>query len=106
MINDIQLNNVTNASDKTRDLILSIVLDLIGMATFLIPVLGEFSDILWAPISGYLLTRIYKGTTGKMVGIFAFLEELIPFTDFIPTYTLIWIYTYIIKKKNQNKGVN
>lgn len=106
MINDLQLNKVTNTSDKNRDIILSIILDLIGIATFLIPFLGEFVDILWAPISGYLLTRIYKGVTGKMAGIFAFLEELIPFTDFIPTYTLMWIYTYIIKKEDQKKGAN
>lgn len=106
MINELQLNKATNTSDKNRDLILSIVLDLIGMATFLIPFLGEFLDVLWAPISAYLMTRIYKGISGKVAGVFDFMEELFPFTDFIPTYTLMWIYTYIIKKNDQMKGVN
>ena len=106
MTNDLQLNNAMNTSDKNRNLILSIVLDLIGMATFLIPVLGETFDILWAPISGYLMTRIYKGFSGKVAGIFDFFEELIPFTDFIPTFTLMWIYTYKIKKEDQGKGAN
>jgi hypothetical protein len=51
MTNDLQLStSIKDTSDKKRDLILSIVLDVIGMATYLIPVLGEFSDILWAPI--------------------------------------------------------
>jgi len=101
MTNDLQLSNsIKDTSDKKRDLILSIVLDVIGMATYLIPVLGEFSDILWAPISGFLMTRIYKGFSGKVAGVFAFIEEVIPFTDFIPTFTLMWIYTYKIKKGN------
>jgi hypothetical protein len=26
-----------------------------------------------------------------------FFEEIIPLTDFIPSFTLMWIYTFIIK---------
>ncbi len=103
MINNLQLQ--ASASDKNRDLILSIVIDLIGMATYLIPALGEVGDIIWAPISGYLMTRIYKGVSGKAAGVFAFLEELIPFTDFIPSFTLMWVYTYKIKRSNNSKSV-
>lgn len=106
MTNDLQLQSNATTSNKNRDLILSVVLDLMGMTTFLIPFLGEFMDLLWAPISGYLMTRIYKGTSGKVAGIFDFLEELIPFTDVIPTFTLMWIYTYKIKKQDQKKGAN
>lgn len=86
------------ASNKSRDLILSIILDLFGYATYAIPVLGEFGDIIWAPIAGYLMTRIYKGYAGKIGGIFAFIEEAIPFTDFIPSFTIMWAYTYLFKK--------
>ena len=88
-------------TDKNRNLILSLVLDIIGMATFIIPALGEIGDLLWAPIAGYLMTRIYKGASGKVAGVFAFLEEIIPFTDFIPTFTLMWIYTYVIKNEKK-----
>jgi hypothetical protein len=88
-------------TDKSRDLILSLALDLVGMATFLIPALGEIGDLLWAPIAGYMMTRIYKGASGKVAGVFAFLEEIIPFTDFIPTFTLMWIYTYVFKREKK-----
>lgn len=99
MTKEIQLHQDNNVTDnKSRDLILSIVLDLIGYATYAIPFLGEFGDIIWAPIAGYLMTRIYKGFAGKLGGIFAFIEEAIPFTDFIPSFTIMWFYTYIIKK--------
>lgn len=86
-------------SNKKRNLILGIAFDAIGMLSFSIPFLGEFSDVVWAPIAGFLMTRMYKGTVGKVGGIFAFLEEIIPFTDVIPSFTLTWIYNYWIKKE-------
>tara|TARA_R110000868_G_scaffold151466_1_gene375979 strand:+ start:23 stop:238 length:216 start_codon:yes stop_codon:yes gene_type:complete len=67
------------------------------MLSFIIPVLGEFSDVVWAPIAGYLMTTMYKGKVGKIGGVITFLEELFPFTDFIPSFTLTWIYNYLIK---------
>jgi hypothetical protein len=85
-------------NNKTRNLILGIVFDGIGMLSFTVPFLGEFSDVVWAPIAGFLMTQMYKGTVGKVGGIFAFLEEIIPFTDVIPSFTLTWIYNYYIKK--------
>ena len=84
--------------EKQRNLYLGQLFDAIGMLSFSIPFIGEFSDVVWAPLSGYILAKMYKGRTGKMVGIFSFLEEAIPFTDVIPTFTLMWIYTYIFKK--------
>ena len=89
---------IEKANYKIRNLILGILFDAIGMFSFTIPYLGEFSDVIWAPIAGFLMTWMYKGTVGKVGGIFAFLEEIIPFTDFIPSFTLTWIYNYWIKK--------
>ena len=43
------------------------------------------------------MTKMYKGTKGKIGGIISFFEEIFPFSDIIPTFTLMWIYTYIIK---------
>ncbi|MBB1193391.1 hypothetical protein DNC80_06865 [Flavobacterium sp. SOK18b] len=88
------------ANNKTRNLLLGILFDAIGMLSFTIPLLGEFSDVVWAPLAGFLMTWMYKGTIGKVGGVITFLEEIIPFTDFIPTFTLTWIYTYLIKNKN------
>jgi len=84
---------------KTRNLILGLLFDAIGMLSFAIPGIGEFSDVIWAPLAGFLMTWMYKGTVGKVAGVFTFLEEIIPFTDIIPSFTLTWIYTYLIKKQ-------
>jgi len=97
MAEEVQVEYVHN---KKRNLILGIVFDGIGMLSFTVPFIGEFSDVVWAPIAGYLMTRMYKGTVGKVGGIFAFMEEILPFSDFIPTFTLTWIYNYLIKNKN------
>lgn len=83
---------------KMQKLGLSILFDLIGMATFLLPMLGETFDVIWAPIAGLLLNRMYKGTVGKVGGIIVFIEELMPGLDIIPTFTLTWIYTYYFRK--------
>ena len=86
------------AANKMRNLVLGILFDAIGMLSFTIPFIGEFSDVVWAPVSAYLMTRLYKGSIGRIGGIFSFIEEIIPFTDAIPSFTIMWIYTYIIKK--------
>lgn len=86
--------------NKTRNLFLGILFDAIGMLSFPIPFLGEFSDVIWAPLAGFLMTWMYKGTIGKVGGVITFIEEILPFSDFIPTFTLTWIYKYLIKKQN------
>lgn len=95
MKEEIQVNPIDN---RNRDLVLGLLFDGIGMLSFSIPLIGEFSDVVWAPMAGFLMTWMYKGTIGKVAGIFTFLEEIIPFTDVIPSFTLTWIYTYWIKR--------
>ena len=85
-------------SDKTSKLILSLLFDGIGMLSYVVPVFGEAIDFIWAPISGMLLVLMFKGSVGKLAGVFGFIEELIPFVDIIPTFTITWFYTYVINK--------
>ncbi|ALJ04321.1 hypothetical protein APS56_03825 [Pseudalgibacter alginicilyticus] len=85
--------------NKYKKLILGILFDAIGFVSFVIPGIGEFTDIVWAPISGWLMTKLYKGKAGKIAGIIAFVEEVLPGFDVIPTFTLMWVYTYLLKKK-------
>lgn len=89
----------TSESKKTKQLILSLFFDAVGYASYGIPFLAEITDVIWAPIAGFILARMYKGTIGTVGGIFEFAEELLPGTDFIPTFTLTWMYTYLIKKE-------
>lgn len=76
---------------KYKKLILCIILDAIGF----IP----FTDIVWAPLSAYLMTKMYKGKEGKIAGIISLIEEAIPFSDVIPTFTIMWFYSHVIKKE-------
>ncbi|MCP2026046.1 hypothetical protein L1276_001186 [Flavobacterium sp. HSC-32F16] len=87
--------------NRMSKLIIGLILDGIGMISFSIPLLGEFSDVIWAPIAGIIMTRMYKGRVGKVAGVLTFLEEIIPFTDVIPSFTLTWIYTYFFSRENQ-----
>lgn len=86
-------------SDKNTKLVLGIIFDLIGMLSYIVPVFAEVTDVFWAPLSVFIMTAMYKGTVGKVAGVISFIEEVFPFIDFIPTFTLTWIYKYIIKKE-------
>ena len=92
-------NQIHTVSTKNRDLALGLLFDVIGMLSFTIPGIGEFLDVIWAPLAGFLMTWMYKGAMGKVAGIFTFLEEIVPFTDIIPSFTLMWIYNYLIRKQ-------
>ncbi|MBK0370020.1 hypothetical protein [Flavobacterium agrisoli] len=96
-MNEIQ-SDVSFRKEKRNKLWLGLLFDLIGMLSFSVFGLGEFTDIIWAPLAGFLMNRMYKGRVGKIAGILTFLEEIIPFTDVIPSFTLTWFYTYYFSK--------
>lgn len=98
-----------NISAKNKKLVLGILFDAIGMLSFTIPGIGEFGDVVWAPLAGFIMSKMYEGRVGKVAGILAFVEEIFPFTDVIPSFTLTWIYTYLIKgsgNNNENRDQN
>ncbi|MBE6322025.1 MAG: hypothetical protein II734_04135 [Paludibacteraceae bacterium] len=86
-----QNQNLPAEQIKTPSLWVAVVLDILGMVTFTIPGVGEFGDVVWAPLSAYLFSRLY-GTdkVAKWGAIFNFAEEILPFTDFCPTFTIAW----------------
>ncbi|APQ18857.1 hypothetical protein [Maribacter hydrothermalis] len=90
---------------KYKQLFMGLLFDGIGMLSFAIPFVGEFSDIVWAPLSGYLMTRMYKGKVGQAAGVFTFIEEIIPGFDIIPSFTLMWLYTYVFKSAKKGKTI-
>ena len=82
-------------NNKYQKLGLGILFDAFGYASFVFP----FIDIVWAPLSAYLMTKMYEGKKGKIAAVITFIEEELPFLDVIPTFTLMWLYTYVFDKK-------
>jgi hypothetical protein len=76
-----------------------LIMDLLGSATFLLPGLGEWFDILWAPVSAMLFFNSFGGKVGRIGSIINFAEEILPFTDFIPTFTIAYFYNHYFKKE-------
>ena len=82
---------------KTQQLLLSILFDFIGYLSFaFFPI-----DFIWAPLSAYLMTKMYKGKEGKIAAVISFVEEALPFFDVIPTFTLMWLYTNVFNKEKK-----
>jgi hypothetical protein len=94
------------AKEKYKKLGLSLLFDGLGMVSYVIPGIGEFADVIWAPLAGWLMTRMYKGNIGKAAGVFTFVEEALPGLDIVPTFTIMWIYTYVIKKENVKHNID
>ena len=83
---------------RQPSLLLCVILDFIGYASYTVPILGEFADIIWAPLSGLIFFGLFGGWKGAVGGLFSFAEELLPGTDFIPSFTLMWLM-----RNSQNK---
>ncbi len=86
----------SNISFKPN-LLFCIIMDLIGMISFSIPIIGEFSDVIWAPLSAFIFYKTFGGVKGVVGGVVNFIEEIFPGLDFIPTYTIAY-FIYSNKK--------
>lgn len=85
---------------KYQLLLLGLLFDALGLLSFVFPPF----DFVWAPLSAYLMTKLYKGREGKIAAIISFVEEALPYVDVIPTFSLMWIYTYLIKSKKETES--
>jgi hypothetical protein len=60
--NNEERNHGRKAKVLKKEFIL-FLFDADGNVIFTVPLFGEFSDVIWAPMA-YLMTRMYKGTAG------------------------------------------
>ncbi len=82
---------------KHQKLILSLLFDGLGYVSFIFPPF----DFIWAPLSAYFMTKMYKGREGKIAAVITFVEEALPFFDVIPTFSLMWLYTFVFKREKE-----
>lgn len=80
---------------KYKKLGLGLLFDALGYVSFIFPPF----DFVWAPLSAYLMTKLYKGRKGKIAAAITFVEEALPMLDVVPTFTLMWLYTYVFESK-------
>lgn len=86
---------------KNQILLLSLLFDALGFVSLIFPPF----DFVWAPLSAYLMTKLYKGREGKVAAVISFVEEALPFSDVVPTFSLMWLYTFVFKAKSEIKDV-
>ena len=80
-----------------------ILMDLLGCASYAVPILGEVSDVIWAPISAIIFYRMFGGSIGSFGSVFNFMEELFPGLDFIPTFTISWVVRRVTQSIRERK---
>jgi hypothetical protein len=66
-------------------LAISLIIDVAGLASYLIPVWGEASDVVFFIVEGMWIWLAYKNVKLAFLGG---LEEFIPLTDFIPACSI------------------
>ena len=84
-------------TSKTKKLIIGILFDALGYVSFIFPPF----DFVWAPASAWLMTKLYKGRKGKIAAAISFVEEALPMLDIIPTFTLMWLYTFVFSSETK-----
>ena len=77
-------------TDLIGKLIVSLLIDFVGSASYLLPLVGEGFDLTWAPVSMILVGALYDDIMPNLKYV-AFIEELLPFTDWIPSATMGWV---------------
>jgi hypothetical protein len=89
----VALAEILLPNDMIGHLVVSLLIDFIGSSSYLLPVVGETFDLAWAPIQTILLMAMYDKTMPSLKYI-SFIEEIMPFTDVIPSGTLGWVRRY------------
>lgn len=92
-------------SFKKKLLVKGLMYDAVGMMTYAIPLAGPVLDLLWAPYAAKKMGEMYPGKKGKIASVLVFIEEILPGTDIIPTFTLMWLYTFVWSKQPSEEGV-
>ena len=68
-----KLMNETKTLEQNNSIppfLLCVILDLLGMVSFSIPFIGEFADVVWAPLSALIYFKLFGGRMGFFGGAF------------------------------------
>ena len=77
-------------TDLMTKLFVSLLIDLLGSSSYLLPLVGEGLDLVWAPLQTILIMAMYD-TVAPNLKYLSFLEEFLPLTDVVPSATIGWL---------------
>jgi len=86
----VQILQLMLPTDMMGKLGLCLLIDFIGSSSYLIPLVGEGMDLLWAPMQTLLIAAMFDDVSPSLKYL-SFVEEILPLTDVVPTATLGWI---------------
>lgn len=46
---------------------------------------------------------MYDGKEGKIASIIVYIKEILPFSDYLPTFTLVWFYTFFLSSRKNTE---
>ena len=72
-----------------QKLAICLAIDVLGTSSELLPIIGELTDVIYAPLAATLLRNLYGGS--NVVFLLEFGEEILPFTDILPFATICWV---------------
>lgn len=83
--------------NNKRLFFISIIIDLIGISSYLFPIIGEIFDVIWGPLGSILLYQLY-GNIFFSVGLGV--EEILPgISDWIPTALIAFVFKLAKEKQ-------
>jgi hypothetical protein len=84
---------------------ISLIIDLVGSSSYLLPVVGEGFDLAWAPAQTIMIMAMYDATSPNLKYL-SFLEEALPFTDIVPSASIGWACEFlpIMWREHANKN--
>jgi len=93
---------MSNITHTKPSLFFCIAMDILGYGSYMVPLFGEFTDIIWAPIASIIFFISFgRKKFGLNGAVFSFIEEIFPGLDFIPTFTIAWIVRFLRQKSEQ-----
>lgn len=85
-------------------LIIGLWIDLMGSASYLLPVVGEGFDLVWAPLQTVFIMAMYDDITPHLKYV-SFAEEILPFTDVVPSATIGWLAEFGVPWVKERLGL-
>eukprot|EP00529_Nitzschia_sp_RCC80_P013056 CAMPEP_0113456628 /NCGR_PEP_ID=MMETSP0014_2-20120614/8985_1 /TAXON_ID=2857 /ORGANISM="Nitzschia sp." /LENGTH=610 /DNA_ID=CAMNT_0000348087 /DNA_START=109 /DNA_END=1938 /DNA_ORIENTATION=- /assembly_acc=CAM_ASM_000159 len=91
---DLIYNSGDPMANMWSKLLLSLAIDSIGSASYMLPVVGEVLDVVYAPIQTVTIMAMYDYVSWWLQYL-SFMEEILFWTDVVPSATIGWLLEYV-----------